>query len=104
MDCVVEIVMQVVLRTGICRFQEVFVMATDDVVFTGHIKDDDDIPPPSRATMEAEAASLLVALVSRAITACRVAKRRPPPTRFNAATAASASGPRLDYCVVIRRP
>jgi hypothetical protein len=29
MDCVVEIVMQVVLRTGICRFQEVFGMAVE---------------------------------------------------------------------------
>nr|ABA98808.2 hypothetical protein LOC_Os12g34810 [Oryza sativa Japonica Group] len=49
--------------------------------------------------MEAEAASLLAALVSRTIAAYRAAYRRPPPTRFNIATAASASGPRLDYSV-----
>uniref|UniRef100_A0A0E0IEF2 Uncharacterized protein n=1 Tax=Oryza nivara TaxID=4536 RepID=A0A0E0IEF2_ORYNI len=49
--------------------------------------------------MEAEAASLLAALVSRTIAAYRAAYRRPPPTRFDIAAAASASGPRLDYSV-----
>lgn len=84
--CVVQIVMQVVLRS-ICRLQEVFGMAME----LGHIKDDDDnVRPPSCASMEAKVASHLAALVSHTIAACRTAKRLPPPTRFHPGNAAAA--------------
>uniref|UniRef100_A0A0D3HEM6 Uncharacterized protein n=1 Tax=Oryza barthii TaxID=65489 RepID=A0A0D3HEM6_9ORYZ len=64
-------VMKVVLRS-ICRLQEVFGM----VMELGHIKDDDDnVRPPSCASMEAKVASHLAALVSHTIAACRTAKR-----------------------------
>uniref|UniRef100_A0A0E0L925 Flavin-containing monooxygenase n=1 Tax=Oryza punctata TaxID=4537 RepID=A0A0E0L925_ORYPU len=47
----------------------------DDAVFAGQIKydDDDDVPLPSRVSMEA--------LASHTIAACRTAKRRPLPTQ-----------------------
>nr|AAL31023.1 hypothetical protein [Oryza sativa Japonica Group]ABB47784.1 hypothetical protein LOC_Os10g33390 [Oryza sativa Japonica Group] len=79
-------VMKVVLRS-ICRLQEVFGMAME----LGHIKDDDDnVRPPSCASMEAKVASHLAALVSHTIAACRTAKRLPPPTRFHPGNAAAA--------------
>uniref|UniRef100_A0A0E0BBM3 Uncharacterized protein n=1 Tax=Oryza glumipatula TaxID=40148 RepID=A0A0E0BBM3_9ORYZ len=67
--------------------QEVFGMAME----LGHIKDDDDnVRPPSCASMEAKVASHLAALVSHTIAACRTAKRLPPPTRFHPGNAAAA--------------